>query len=161
MAIDRGRAVIVGLNKADLLDEAARKKAVTTAKEVFAFAPWVPVVPLSAKTGRSVARVITEASLALVERAKRVPTAELNRFFDEVLERHPPPAQKGRSVRVYYVTQAETRPPRFIIVTNEPELVHFSYQRYVLNALRDRFGFRGTPLRANYRRKNKKDLKDS
>lgn len=159
LAVDRGRAVVIGLNKADLLDDAARKKATTKARETFDFANWAQVVPLSAKTGRAVPRVLAEVTSALKEREKRVPTAELNRFFEEVLEHHPPPTQRGRAVRIYYVTQAETRPPRFVVVTNEPESVHFSYQRYVINALRERFGFRGTPVRASYRRKNKKEQK--
>ena len=133
--------------------------AIQKAKEVFSFAPWAPVVPLSAKTGRSVPKVIEEVRSALHERERRVTTSELNRFFEEVLDHHPPPTQKGKPVRIYYVTQAETKPPRFVVVTNEPEAVHFSYQRYVVNALRERFGFRGTPVRATYRRKNKKELR--
>lgn len=156
LIVDRGRALVVGLNKMDLLDEKGRKRAIERTREILAFAPWAPVVPCSAKTGRATSKVLEAVSAAIGEHRKRIPTAETNRFFEEVLEHHPPPTMKGRPVRLYYVTQAETRPPRFVVVTNEPEGVHFSYQRYVVNALRERFGFQGTPIRVTYKRKSRK-----
>jgi GTP-binding protein len=94
---------------------------------------------------------------AVQEHRKRVSTAELNRFFEEVLATHPPPTMKGRSVRIYYVTQARSRPPTFVVSCNDPERIHFSYQRYVINQIRERFGFRGTPIRMRYRGKKKRD----
>lgn len=157
LVVDRGRALVVGLNKSDLMSEAEKKKALTRAREVLSFAPWARFVTVSAKTGRAVNKLIEAANAALAEHRKRVTTAELNRFFEEVLEHHPPPTAKGKAVRLYYVTQAETRPPRFVIMTNEPEAVHFSYQRYVANALRERFGFEGTPIRLSWKRKSRRD----
>jgi GTP-binding protein len=154
---ERGRAMVVGLNKADLLDEREQKKAISRARDVLAFASWARVVPISAKTGRGVGKLVDAAGRALADHDKRVTTAELNRFFEEVLEHHPPPTQKGKPVRLYYVTQAEVRPPRFVVVVNEPSLVHWSYERYVANALRERFGFEGTPLRINWKRKSRRD----
>lgn len=156
LVVDRGRALVIGLNKIDLLDEADRKKAISRARDILSFAPWARVVPLSAKTGRAVNKLIDAAAEALESHRQRVPTAELNRFFEEVLEHHPPPTQKGRSVRLSYVTQAETRPPRFVVMTNEPEAIHFSYERYVANALRERFGFVGTPIRLTFKRKSRR-----
>ena len=82
----------------------------------------------------------------------------MNRFFEEVLETHPPPTSGKRSVRLYYVTQAEVRPPTFVVVANRPDDVHFSYRRYVANQLRRRFGFEGTPLRVRYRAKRRREL---
>lgn len=157
LVVDRGRALVVGLNKSDLLDERERKRAMDLAKETLAFAPWAQIVLLSAKTGRSSAKILEAAETAISNHRSRVTTSELNRFFEEVLDRHPPPTYNHRPVRLYFVTQAETRPPRFVLVTNEPEGIHFSYQRYVLNALRERFGFEGTPLRATYRAKSKRE----
>ncbi len=151
LAVDRGRALVIGLNKTDLLDAERRKRAITRTREILAFAPWAPIVPVSAKTGRGTHKLIRQVKAALAEHEKRVPTAEINRFFEEVLERHPPPTMKGRPVRLYFVTQAATRPPTFIAVTNEPKNVHFSYQRYVINSIRERFGFEGTPVRVYYR----------
>ncbi len=156
LIVDRGRALVIGLNKMDLLDEKGRKRAIEHTRETLAFAPWAPIVPCSAKTGRATSKVLEAVGAAIAEHRKRVPTAETNRFFEEVLEYHPPPTQKGRAVRLYYVTQAETRPPRFVVMTNEPEAVHFSYQRYLVNALRERFGFQGTPLRVTYKKKTRK-----
>jgi GTP-binding protein len=153
---ERGRALVVGLNKSDLLDERARKEAMRFAKETLAFAPWARIVLVSAKTGRSVGKLLEAVDAARAEHGKRITTAEVNRFFEEVLAHHPPPTAKGRAVRLYYVTQAETHPPRFVVVTNEPQYVHVSYQRYVINAIRERFGFDGTPIRVTYKLKQRR-----
>lgn len=157
LAIDRGRALVIGLNKSDMLDGDRRKKAIQRTREILSFAPWAPIVMLSAKTGRATHKLLETVSAALVEHAKRIGTAELNRFFEEVLEHHPPPTQKGRPVRLFYVTQAATRPPTFIAITNEPKLMHFSYERYVINAIRERFGFEGVPVRVFYRRRRRRE----
>lgn len=157
LVVDRGRGLVVGLNKADLLSDKERMHAIAKARETLAFAPWAPIVLLSAKTGRAAGKVLEAADTAISSHRGRVTTAELNRFFEEVLDRHPPPTFRSKPVRLYYVTQAESRPPRFVVVTNEPEGIHFSYQRYVVNALRERFGFEGTPVRVSYRGKSKRD----
>ncbi len=156
LVVDRGRALVVALNKMDLLDADGRKRAITATRDALAFAPWAPIVPVSAKTGRGSAKLMATAKAALVEHEKRVATAELNRFFEEVLEHHPPPTQKGKAVRLFYVTQASTRPPTFVAVTNEPDAIHFSYERYVANRIRERFGFEGTPIRVLYRRRRRR-----
>lgn len=158
LVVDRGRALVIGMNKMDLMDEAERKRAIERARDVLAFAPWARIVGTSTVNGRGVNKLMDAAAAALTEHRKRVTTAELNRFMEEVLAHHPPPTMKGRSVRLYYVTQAEVRPPRFVIVTNEPDAVHFSYQRYVGNALRERFGFEGTPIRLSWKRKSKREF---
>jgi len=98
--------------------------------------------------------------LCVENHRKRVTTSEVNRFFEEVLSHHPPPPHGARPVRLYYVTQAQTSPPAFVAVANEPDHIHFSYKRYVANQLRQRFGFDGTPLRVFYRRKNPKKERD-
>jgi GTP-binding protein len=104
-----------------------------------------------------VPKLLSAVEHALAAREKRVTTGELNRFFEEVLERHPPPTMKARSVRLFYVTQAAVRPPTFVAVSNHPQHVHFSYQRYVQNQIRERFGFEGTPIRVRYRSKRKQE----
>lgn len=153
LAVDRGRALVVGVNKVDLLSQEERAAAITRTKEVLAFAPWASVVPLSAETGRGAQRLWTAVQDTLVEHRRRVTTAELNRFFETVLERHPPPIHKGKAVRLYFVTQAQVAPPTFMVSTNHPEAIHFSYARYVQNQIRERFGFAGTPIRVFYRKK--------
>jgi len=156
LAVDRGRAVVVALNKCDLLDGKVLSKSEEAAREKLSFVPWAPVVKLSAKTGRGVGTLVDTVAEARAAWTKRVPTGELNRFFEEVLTTHPPPTAQGRSVRIYYVTQAESAPPTFVVVSNWPESVHFSYRRYVENQIRKRFGFVGTPLRVRYRAKRKR-----
>jgi GTP-binding protein len=153
LADDRGRALVIGLNKVDLLKGDERKKAIERTREVLAFAAYARVVPMSAKTGRGTRKLLEAIDEAVISHRQRVPTAEVNRFFEEVLERHPPPTMKNRAVRLYYVTQAEVAPPTFVAVTNAPDYIHFSYQRYVINQLRERFGFDGTPIRVRYRSK--------
>jgi GTP-binding protein len=88
---------------------------------------------------------------------KRVGTAELNRFFEQVLLTHPPPTSGGRAPRVFFITQAETKPPLFVVIASDPEKLHFSYRRYVMNQIRQTFGFEGVPVRVKYkeRRRNK------
>ncbi len=156
LVVDRGRSLVIGLNKMDLLDAEGRKKAIAAAREVLGFAPWAPIVPISAKSGRGTRKLIETAKAALVEHGKRIATSEMNRFFEEVLEHHPPPIHKGKAVRLYYVTQAAVRPPTFVVSTNEPDAIHFSYQRYVANRIRERFGFEGTPIKVLYRRKRRR-----
>ncbi len=157
LADDRGRALIIALNKIDLLDRDAQKKAMDRAREVLAFVPWAPMVTVSALKGRGIQALLGRVDDAVTEHRKRIGTAELNRFFEEVLEKHPPPTMHHRSVRLYYITQASVAPPTFVVMTNSPDDVHFSYQRYVVNQIRQRFGFRGTPIRVRYRgKKNRK-----
>lgn len=155
MALARGRAMVIALNKYDLLDAKERKAAERKAHEVLSFATWAPICGISAHTGKGLPRLLNTVRDVTKNHTRRIGTAELNRFFDEVLSRHPPPTQSGRAVRLYYVTQAGTRPPAFVISANHPELVHFSYTRYVQNEIRDHFGFTGTPLRIRYKRHRK------
>jgi GTP-binding protein len=156
LAVDRGRALVIALNKGDLLDAERRKKAIEQARDVLAFAPWAPIVTISAKTGRGTQKLLETVKKAIAAHNKRVTTSEINRFFEEVIEHHPPPTHKGKAVRLYYVTQASVRPPTFVAMTNEPEAVHFSYQRYVANRIRERFELEGTPVRVFYRRRRRR-----
>ncbi len=157
LAVDRGRAIVVGLNKIDLVTaEAMREKRVST-RDVLAFAQWAPITSLSCKTGRGVDRLLKTIDEVYASYKKRVTTGHLNRFFERVLLTHPPPTQGGRSPRFYFITQARIAPPTFVVSTNAPEHIHFSYQRYVANAIRKEFAFEGVPLRVHYRGKGKKD----
>ncbi|HQY65046.1 MAG: ribosome biogenesis GTPase Der [Myxococcales bacterium] len=151
LADDRGRAMIIALNKCDLIDRDARKRAEALAREKISFAPFVPIVSISAKTGRGVGELFSTVGAVSEAYRKRVGTGELNRFFAEVLETRPPPTQGGKAPRLYYVTQADVAPPTFVILTSAPEAIHFSYRRYVVNQLRKKFGFEGVPVRVHYK----------
>jgi GTP-binding protein len=161
LAEDRGRAMIIALNKSDLLSRDDLKRAEESARRKISFVPYVPILLLSAKTGRGVGALITEVDAVKTAFTQRIPTGELNRFFEEVLDTRPPPTMGGRAPRLFYITQVENSPPTFIIIASAPESVHFSYQRFVANQLRKRFGFEGAPLRIFYkgRRREKKGTK--
>ncbi len=157
LADERGRGIIVGLNKVDQVSTTVEREAVAAAHRKLSFAPWIPVMKLSAKAGRG-----TTSLLAMVDRAwdshgKRIGTGEVNRFFEEVIDRHPPPVHAGRSPRIYYVSQVSTHPPRFAAVVNYPEAIAESYARYVTNQLRERFGFEAVPVRVSFRPKRKRE----
>lgn len=152
LALDRGRGAVVGLNKIDLLDREGRKEASRQLRDKLSFAPFVPVEQLSALTGRGTGKLLERLAAVARSYQQRVGTGELNRFFEGVLSAHTPPIRKGRAPRFYYMTQAETAPPLFVIETSHPDQIHFSYQRYVINAIRKQFGFDGVPIRVRYRR---------
>jgi GTP-binding protein len=153
LAIERGRAMVIALNKGDLLDDEGRKAALAAAREVFNFAGWMPIQLVSVENGRGVRKLMQLVRTVSKAHKHRVTTAAVNRFFEEVLAHHPPPSMNNRSVRLYYATQVQASPPTFVIASNYPDRVHFSYRRYVVNQLRERFGFDGTPVRVFYRGK--------
>jgi GTP-binding protein len=159
LAMERGRGIIIALNKSDLMDKEQVKKAHTHARDVLSFVSWAPFTRLSAKTGRGVDRLLDTIDRVRANFDKRVTTGELNRFFETVLSANPPPTQGGRAPRFYYITQARIRPPTFMVVTSHPDNLHFSYQRYVINAIRKAFDFEGVPIRIAYRRKDRRPKK--
>lgn len=155
LANDRGRGMIIALNKIDLLSKSEIKKAEEEARDKISFAPFAPVIEVSAKTGRGVANLFAEIDKVSTAYHSRVSTGALNRFFEQVLDTRPPPTSGGRAPRLYYITQAETSPPVFVIISSSPDSVHFSYQRFVINQLRQHFGFDGVPIRVVYREKRR------
>jgi GTP-binding protein len=150
LAEERGRAMIVALNKSDLIERGDFAKVEETAREKLAFVPYVPIVRTSAKTGRGIGELFATIDRVYEAFSKRVTTGELNRFFEQVIETKPPPTMGARAPRIYYVTQAAIAPPTFIAMTNAPNSIHFSYQRFVVNQLRKQFGFDGVPVRVHY-----------
>ncbi len=156
LAEDRGRAMIVALNKSDLMSPKELDKIEERARDKLTFAPYVPIVRVSAKTGRGVSHLFKTIDQVRDAFNKRVTTGELNRFFEKVLERRPPPTMGGKAPRLYYITQAEAHPPVFIAMSNAPDSLHFSYRRFVINQLREHFGFEGVPVRVHYKDKRKK-----
>ena len=156
LAVDRGRSVVIAVNKTDLLDPKAKKLIEENARDKLSFVPWAPVVPISAKTGRGVGALLDTVHAVNASFHSRVATGALNRFFEQVLLTHPPPTMGARAPRLFFITQAETAPPLFVVMTNEPEHIHFSYQRYLTNQLRKAFGFEGVPLRIVYKKRRRR-----
>ena len=145
---EAGRALVIALNKSDLITGEANKAALREqTKDTFHFLPWAPVAMLSAQRGDGVDRLLDLVDQVAVEHRKRIATAQLNRFFGEVIEEMPPPLHHGRAVRIHYITQAAIRPPTFVLWANTAEGLAPSYRRFIANRLREAYGFRGTPLR--------------
>jgi len=155
LANDRGRGMIIALNKIDLLSKTEIGKLEEETRDKISFAQFAPVVQVSAKTGRGLGDLFAKIDEVGAAFHKRITTGELNRFFETVLEVRPPPTSGGRAPRLYYVTQAETAPPVFVVIASSPDSVHFSYQRFVVNQLRNHFGFEGVPIRVVYREKRR------
>jgi GTP-binding protein len=148
MVEEAGKALVIALNKSDLvIGDVARKQLQELVKDTFHFITWAPVVMLSAQRGDGVDRLLDTVDSVAAQHRHRIPTSQLNRFFAEVIEEMPPPLHKGRAVRIHYLTQARSRPPTFVLWANTPEGLAPAYKRFIANRLRERYGFRGTPIR--------------
>jgi len=157
LASDRARGLVIALNKWDLV--ASKKEGETKeegARDKLAFASYAKVVRISAKTGRGIGELLRTIDDVKASFTKRVSTGELNRFFEQVLDTRPPPTMGGKAPRLYFITQTSVAPPTFVAMSNAPDSIHFSYQRYVQNQLRKRFGFAGSPIRVYYRQKRRR-----
>ena len=159
MIEDAGRALVIALNKSDrITGDTAKSELREKTEDNFHFLTWAPVTLLSAQRGDGVDRLLDLVQQVAQEHQKRIPTAQLNRFFKEVIEEMPPPLHNGRSIKINYLTQARARPPTFVLWANTPEGLAPSYKRFLANRLRERYGFRGTPIRIAV--KAKKDRHD-
>ena len=157
-AHEAGASLIIAVNKWD----AVEKETGTTSayerriRDMMKFADYAPVIFISAKTGQRVTKLLEIAKQAYAERAKRVTTSELNRFFEKNLDQPRATTPSKYPLRVLYITQAGTRPPTFVLFTSSRSpraKLHFSYERYIENRLREEFGFFATPIRVKQRRK--------
>ena len=116
---------------------------------------YAPILFISALTGRRVQKVLDVIDHVADQMKKRVTTSQLNHYFEQWVERFSPPLYKNRRVKLNYITQVSKAPPTFVIYTNQPEGVHFSYERYLINQIREAFGFHGVPIRLHFRKKRK------
>ena len=158
-AWEAGRPVIMAVNKWDLVTK-GNKSASFFRKQVaekvqFINAP--PLVFISAIFGKNVFTIFNAAKGLMAEYAKRVPTAKVNEALEVALQRHQPPAVHNRRLKFYYMTQVGVMPPQFVAFVNYPEAVHFSYQRFIVNVIRESFGFNGTPVKLFIRRRKNKN----
>lgn len=157
-AYEAGRACIFVVNKWDTLekDNSSVGKFVDRIRTDFKYLPFAPILFISAKTGQRISSVLSEVDKVMGEYGKRVGTGELNRVIGAATEAHPPPVVLGRRLKIYYGTQVSTRPPTFTLFVSKPEGIHFSYERYLANKIREAFGFTGTPIRLLFRGREKK-----
>ncbi|HPU00332.1 MAG: ribosome biogenesis GTPase Der [Firmicutes bacterium] len=144
-----GRGLIIGVNKWDLIQERqqARQEWLEEISRAFAFAPYAQVAFFSALTGSRVQNLFPLLEKVWQELYKRVPTSLLNELLIDALAVNPPPSYKGKRLKIYYASQVAVRPPTFVFFVNNPQFMHFSYQRYLENRLREAFDFAGVPLR--------------
>jgi GTP-binding protein len=153
-----GVSLIIAVNKWDAIErtEEAAKRMERRLREMMKFADYAPILFVSAKTGHRVEKLLNAARLAYAERGKRIPTGELNRFFERNLAQPRASTPSRFPLRVLYLTQAATRPPTFVVFTSSRDpraKLHFSYERYIVNRLREEFGFFAAPIRIRQRGK--------
>jgi GTP-binding protein len=159
LAIEEGKALAIMVNKWDLVDAAAfdRAEVEEALRTEFSFAPYAALLFGSALTKKGVHKIWETVASCADERRKRVPTSRLNHVIRDAFRTHPPALFKGSAMKCYYVTQAGTAPPEFVFFVNDPRLLHFSYQRYLENTIREAFGFAGTPIRLTFRPRVQQD----
>ena len=154
MVVDSGRAMIIGYNKWDLLDEDRRYYLDREIERDLVQFQWVPRVNISAKTGRHMERLVPALETALNSWDTRVPTGRLNAFLGEVVASHPHPVRGGKQPRILFATQASTRPPRFVVFASG--FLEAGYRRFLERRLREEFGFEGSPIEVSVRVREKR-----
>lgn len=149
LAHEAGKASILIMNKWDLVekDNDTVNKYTKDVYTAFSYMTYAPIMFISAKTGQRVQKLFEQINYIYNQSSTRITTGILNDILNDATTRVQPPTDKGRRLKIYYMTQSAIKPPTFVIFCNEPELFHFSYQRYIENKLRDVFGFKGTPIR--------------
>jgi GTP-binding protein len=154
---EKGKGCILVINKWDLVEKDSQTMAQyeRDVRESLKYLPYAPILFISALTGQRVNKILDVIDRVSDQIRKRVPTSQLNKHFGRWVEAFPPPLYKGRQVKLNYITQVSTAPPTFVIYTNKPEGIHFSYERYLLNQMRETFGFEGAPVRLLFRKKGK------
>lgn len=151
-AYEKGKAVILVVSKWDLVSRRRSTKEHTEKlRQAMPHLAYAPVVYTSAHTGMGIDKLLPLVKRLQREHAMRISTGELNRFVESLMARHPPPSKKGKTGRIYYITQVDVRPPRFQASVNNPDLIHFSYRRFLVNEIRRAYGFAGVPLLVGYR----------
>ena len=154
---DAYKGVVVVVNKWDLIAKTGTTTVEYTAyiRDQLKFMPYVPILFVSAKSKQRVDRILPEVIKVQDERKKRIPTGVLNTAIAEALASHNPPSERGKKLKIYYTTQATICPPEFVFFVNDYKLVHFSYERFLENRIRESFGFEGTPIRLVFRNRGK------
>ena len=158
-AHEQGKACIIAVNKWDLVEKTEKAMESYRARlmQDFSFMSYAPIIFISAKTGLRFGRLFELIRYVSEQNAMRIPTGRLNDVLSDAVARVQPPSDKGKRLKVLYMTQASVKPPTFVVFVNREELFHFSYQRYIENQLRQTFGLEGTPIRFIVRQRGDKD----
>ena len=154
LVINEGRALVIGVNKWDLIEnrQETLRNIRAVAEEKFADVKGIGIVPVSAKSGQGTDKLLAATMEVYEAWNRRLPTAGLNRWLGEALQKHPPPAPAGKRIRLRYMTQASSRPPTFVAFCSRPDGLPKSYVKYLTNGIRDEFDLKGTPIRFQLRK---------
>ena len=149
IAHERGKAMIIAVNKWDAIekDNKTTNEFTKEIRTVLSYMPYAEILFVSAKTGQRLPKLFETIDAVMENHAMRVQTGVLNEIMVEAVAMQQPPTDKGKRLKLFYITQVAIKPPTFVIFVNDKELMHFSYTRYIENKIRDTFGFRGTPLK--------------
>lgn len=158
IAHERGKGIIIAVNKWDLIEKDNKTVNEFTAKvrEKLSFMPYAEIIFISAETGQRLPKLFDMIDAVIANCSMRIQTGVLNEILTEAMAMKQPPSDKGKRLRIYYITQASVKPPTFVMFINDKELTHFSYTRYIENQIRTTFGFKGTPIRFIYRERKDK-----
>lgn len=159
IAHDRGKGIIIAVNKWDAIekDDKTIYKFTNKIRETLSFMPYAEVLFISAETGQRLPKLFECIDMVIANQTMRVGTGVLNEIMSEAVALQQPPSDKGKRLKLFYITQVAVKPPTFVIFVNDKELMHFSYTRYIENKIRDTFGFRGTPLKFIIRERKDKE----
>lgn len=158
IAHDRGRGMIIAVNKWDAIekDNHSVREFTNKIRQVLSFMPYAEILFISAKTGQRLPKIFDALEMVIQNHSLRIATGVLNEILMEAVAMQQPPSDKGRRLKIYYMTQVSVKPPTFAVFVNDKRLMHFSYTRYLENKIREAFGFGGTPLRFLIRQKKEK-----
>ncbi len=159
IAHERGKGMIIAVNKWDAIekDTHTANKFTEKIREILSFVPYASVIYISAKSGQRVNKLFDLLDTVIMNHQLRVATGVLNEIMTEAVAMQQPPTDKGKRLKLFYITQVSVKPPTFIIFVNDKKLMHFSYQRYIENKIREAFGFAGTPIRIFTRERKGQD----
>ena len=149
IAHERGKGIIIAVNKWDAItkDDKTVYRQTEKIRQTLSFMPYAEILFISAKTGQRIGKIFEMIDMVIENNSMRVATGVLNEIMAEAVAMQQPPTDKGKRLKLYYITQASVKPPTFVIFVNDKQLMHFSYTRYLENRIRDAFGFRGTSLK--------------
>ena len=158
IAHERGKGVIIAVNKWDAIEknDKTMNKYSARVREILAYMPYAELLFISAETGQRINKLFETIDMVLENQTLRIQTGVLNEIMAEAVALQQPPSDKGRRLKLFYITQVAVKPPTFVIFVNDKQLMHFSYTRYLENKIRDAFGFRGTPLKFLIRERKEK-----
>ncbi len=158
IAHDRGRGIIIAVNKWDLIekDNHTVRKFTEDIRDILSFMPYAEIIFISAMTGQRIPKIFDVLDMVIQNQQMRVQTGVLNDILAEAVAIQQPPSDKGRRLKIYYMTQVSIKPPTFVIFVNDKKLMHFSYTRYLENKIREAFGFKGTSLKFFIRERKEK-----